>query len=780
MLLDSTREIETNALIREYFNYADYRATANAFDVECGLKGRIPAEEENIIDEENPEALTKLEESKNRFLIAFHDGDRKQFFALWDKHFPSETVKTDPLYSKIEFQISIYFAVFPIHPYVNPVASKRLTIKSTMDAFKTFLETRGAELCKTTQFLPFYALPYVPNARAHPSFNEIFTQRHATDLESRLNSFLSSALRASHVPRLLKILGGVDMRSLEQAKEKEAEIRMLTLQLHDFQDTEREILTKHRGLQRDYHNLLTIASELVQTIAACINGEKITSAYLSSICQRVAEFKRKTTTGLSAPRANEKITNDEESISVGKTSLIIETSHQTSHERQETMHESSDSYTSRLNDNINSSIRNELQPNLNFGAILHDLTPTSDNNTSRRQAFILQALRRKLSNGAEKRSILKTYIEHDFLGVLSGHGIVIPLIQTGSYIVREQFARLLNTISSECIGRDYLLGTETRIISILVDAMMAETKDSLYQQNLLGTLQKLSLRRSAQTIMNNMNMLEFLHNFLESSDSLSDYTCEYGTALFMNLCLRTDGRKQCLKNPVKTLETLLNLLEIDSMQIQTYVNGALYSLLSEKEFRNCAKQLRLEDSLRFLQNSANEQVKGQIKFVLEQLSSAISVESASEDSRSEDGDDEDEENDEDDIDQEQEEDFDDLFPQNRNEKSGDDALLPYCRVNNVKKSASQISGGLVGNIDNDETQKIYIATSPERNLSSRSSTPKLIRHPVVTASVPWPKDTEMRESVSKEPEKKAAGASKRITNVPTTEKEFVENSCYIL
>lgn len=40
--------------------------------------------------------------------------------------------------------------------------------------FKTFLETKGAALSQTTEFLPFYALPFVPNPMAHPSFRELF------------------------------------------------------------------------------------------------------------------------------------------------------------------------------------------------------------------------------------------------------------------------------------------------------------------------------------------------------------------------------------------------------------------------------------------------------------------------------------------------------------------------------------------------------------------------------------------------------------------------------
>ena len=43
-----------------------------------------------------------------------------------------------------------------------------------MNAFKRYLETRGSSLSQTTEFLPFYALPFVPNPRTHPSYKELF------------------------------------------------------------------------------------------------------------------------------------------------------------------------------------------------------------------------------------------------------------------------------------------------------------------------------------------------------------------------------------------------------------------------------------------------------------------------------------------------------------------------------------------------------------------------------------------------------------------------------
>ena len=44
-----------------------------------------------------------------------------------------------------------------------------------MNNFKSYIETRGAVLSQTTEFLPFYALPFVPNPKMHPSYKELFS-----------------------------------------------------------------------------------------------------------------------------------------------------------------------------------------------------------------------------------------------------------------------------------------------------------------------------------------------------------------------------------------------------------------------------------------------------------------------------------------------------------------------------------------------------------------------------------------------------------------------------
>ena len=101
----------------------------------------------------------------------------------------------------------------------------------------------------------------------------------------------------------------------------------------------------------------------------------------------------------------------------------------------------------------------------------------------------------------------------------------------------------------------------------------------------------------------------------EEKETLSEYSIEYTTALFMNLSLRSAGKTRCedpkvliifyikklfsikiLKYTIKinkkkedVLSVLNELLEHENMQVRTFVNGTLYSLFSRPAIREQAK-----------------------------------------------------------------------------------------------------------------------------------------------------------------------------------------------
>lgn len=81
--------------------------------------------------------------------------------------------------------------------------------------------------------------------------------------------------------------------------------------------------------------------------------------------------------------------------------------------------------------------------------------------------------------------------------------------------------------------------------------MKNETKDTCFRRNCLGSLQKLSLRRSTQAIMIQNDLIKWTTNILKTeSNTLSEYSFEYATALLMNLSLRTAGKIKCEEESV--------------------------------------------------------------------------------------------------------------------------------------------------------------------------------------------------------------------------------------
>ncbi len=143
---------------------------------------------------------------------------------------------------------------------------------------------------------------------------------------------------------------------------------------------------------------------------------------------------------------------------------------------------------------------------------------------------------------------------------------------TASIRTKEQIGKLINTMASDHTGRAYLVLNNAKTLEKLLSIAKMETSDSHLRQNLFGVLQKLSLRRECQSIMIKNGWVDYLLALLEDVDSLSEYSIEYSSALLMNLCLRTQGKKVCAQNPSKSLKILLELIEHDNVQVNIIID----------------------------------------------------------------------------------------------------------------------------------------------------------------------------------------------------------------
>lgn len=57
-------------------------------------------------------------------------------------------------------------------------------------AFKQYLESRGAALAKTSEFLPYYALVYIEQPQDNPAFKHIFSKDWTDELRGRLVEYV--------------------------------------------------------------------------------------------------------------------------------------------------------------------------------------------------------------------------------------------------------------------------------------------------------------------------------------------------------------------------------------------------------------------------------------------------------------------------------------------------------------------------------------------------------------------------------------------------------------
>uniref|UniRef100_A0A8C2JFY9 LisH domain-containing protein ARMC9 n=1 Tax=Cyprinus carpio TaxID=7962 RepID=A0A8C2JFY9_CYPCA len=554
-------------MINEYLRFAEFEETARVFEKELKRKGK-PALRSAGHSRRDSRAIVIHDD----FLSSFNDGDYKVFSELWAKTIPPEIRDFDPVAQKLEFYLQIHFTIYPLK---FPVGSHdKGELESRITHFKHYLETRGAALSQTTEFLPFYALPFVPNPTVHPSFQELFQDSWMPELREKLEKFLSVILKASNTPRLLTLY--VSFLSIQQ------------MQLHLTEAERKSAIHMRRfaKLQADHHSLIGVTAELVDSLEATVRGKMISPEYLQGVCMR-----------LFSGHMRQSAAQSVDFTRPGTASSMLRAS--VAPEPKEV----------------------PLLPSLDYEKLKKDLVNGSD----RLKALLLQALRWRLTrslHGEQRDTVLQAFISNDLLERYSSkQKTVLHLMKSKNEIVRQYMSRLINAFASLCGGRMYLSQMPS-LLRFLLDCLKTEEKESVTRENVLGALQKLSLR-SQQSAMIRDGLIGWLVKELHDSDCLSDYTLEYAISLLMNLCLRTQGKKKCAEEAKHVLKVLTELLGHENHEIRYYVNGALYSILSMPEIREEAKQMSMEEILRCYSKEENPELNRQIEFIIKQLNSDV-------------------------------------------------------------------------------------------------------------------------------------------------------------
>ncbi|NXP08188.1 ARMC9 protein, partial [Thinocorus orbignyianus] len=565
-------EAELLGLVREYLDFAEFEETVKVFTKECKIKGK-PLPKPAGVSSRDSKALPVQKD----LLTAFENGEQKVFFQLWEEHVSSSVRDDEPTAQKLEFYLHVYFATYLLkHSVGKP---DKAELEERISHFKAYLETKGAALSQTTEFLPFYALPFVPNPVVHPSFKELFQDSWTLDLRTRLERFLSLTLKARQTPRLLTLFK-------ENGQCNKEILQHLHQQLVESEHRTMTYLKRFNKMQADYHNLIGVTAELVDSLEATVNGKMITPEYLQSVCVRLF--------------SNQMRQSVAQSIDFTRPGTSF------------------DKCFSPLRCRKVQDV--PLLPSLDYEKLKKDLITGND----RLKAFLLQALRWRLTTsypGEQRDTVLQAYISNDLLDCHSNcQRSVLKLLHSKSEVVRQYMARLINAFASLAGGRVYL-SQNPALLRMLEERLKAEDKDSLTWENVLGTLQKFSLRRALQSAMIKDGLIFWLVDVLRDTDCLSDYTLEYSVALLMNLCLRSAGKKMCARIANHVLKVLSSLLGHENHEIQPYVNGALYSILAIPSVREEARAMGMEEILRCFIKEGNAEMIRQIEFIIKQLNS---------------------------------------------------------------------------------------------------------------------------------------------------------------
>ena len=591
----------------EYLAHAGYeRATQQ-------LKIELREKREGKTKTWRPVGAGMQERVKDRMLRALDAGEREEVLRLWDNFVPPLLRRSDKNAQKLEFYLNIFFAIFPLHP-TNPKGPQPGALTASMRVFKEYLETDGAALAVTPEFLAYYAMPYVPEISRHPSFRELFTSEWALALKSRLADFLARTPQFAAEPKLLTMVRAhrelgqgaahgqphpvdgarADVQALKQ-RLIDSELRAVEAKREAAAAVAAEAEREH-AMRRGLDEVSDIAADAIQQLAYAGADHRTVQQHQSrlEIAEERYDIRKHALRG------------QQQQQGAGQ---------QAAPEQVQQPSPTGGGMGGGGADPLKQTM--SMLASLDYPAIKQAMLDGSDEVPA-----IMQALRWRLTKTQkqQRKVALVQYIQNDLLeanvmdALLGGR----PDVNALDAAVQEQALRLINLFASEPAGRTYLLG-QPDLIERLCRILTADVNDSVARQNCLGALQKLSLRRQPQNTMIDMDVISWLVQQLADIDSLSAYSVQYGTALLMNLSLRTAGKGKCADDELDILNVLSQLMEHESMQVRTYINGTLYSILVKATLKARAEEIGLPEQLKLQMGHSDETFARQINYILEQI-----------------------------------------------------------------------------------------------------------------------------------------------------------------
>ncbi|GMH60439.1 hypothetical protein TL16_g03051 [Triparma laevis f. inornata] len=578
--------------------------------------------------EQNGETEDRGSYILSEFLQSFSTGNHVDLFILWQNHIPrsllrlnSESTPEHQSAMQLEFYLNLHCAVYPFRDEVLRRAKSLEEVTTacgkSMSVFRRYIESRGKTLSQTPEFIAFYALPYVPNPTEHPTFSLMFTQGWMDDLKLKLVHFVRKQIENEETqaqPKIYKIVKDAKRNREMEGRVKESRMREKTI-------------------VKFAESIYNVSLELWDSLKRK-GGSNEGEEFLEEVGEQLKRFQdtfdQLSQRDVSSPRNNNNSNSlNQPHVSNNNNNNTYSSSSSAPPPKEEYYPPLDQQISPRGHREIVSKISSLAQ--LDIKLIKKDLENLAVSGSTE-CAILLQALRWRFARAPShqiRQSVLGSYIRNDILGITSGHvnhskraPLFAVLLTNGGPIVAEYTARFINCMATMSRARDYIMSNHSQCITSLCDVLRTDESDSVTRQQVLGSLQKCSLRRSAQLEMINQGVIEWTLSVLEQhngGNQLCDYSLEYCTALLMNLCLRTIGKQTC---PDTVFNALLPLLQHDNQQVRHYINGTIYSLLSMPSHRTTAIDMKLDTVLRNASSKASPAFRRQYTFMLDLLISS--------------------------------------------------------------------------------------------------------------------------------------------------------------
>ena len=185
----------------------------------------------------------------NKLLHLFNDGNTSEFFNIWNKYIisPNNNINNNTTnnvvnnttqsniseYKSIEFYLHIYFSIFPLLDRNNQLSSE--IILNEMNVLKSYIELNSVYLT-TSEFLPYFALPYVPSdlLYEHNVFKNLFQHEWIDKLRYRYEEFINDNITLPPLPKIYDLINNCNKSNeveLNNDFEKDRQISELNAHL---------------------------------------------------------------------------------------------------------------------------------------------------------------------------------------------------------------------------------------------------------------------------------------------------------------------------------------------------------------------------------------------------------------------------------------------------------------------------------------------------------------------------------------------------------------------